>query len=263
MAKKRIMALALAIVALGLTITGVVIAATDANPGSLTKDPLALNGYPPTSADLAVTVSTGANVSVNANVMVNFKTGRVLALVHVPLVIATASINLIFADNKLYERSAEVANGPWLEAQVTTPNLFGASLELTKPDIDLITGFHKEVTTSGFSTTYVFTRHGVPLRSVVGSTTAYSKLGSLRWTITVGRQGEVEATTVVEKTPHATTTLNATVLSYNQPTHIDVPPAASTQPLSTSMLAKLLKSVNFSSVLIPSGVRSLGQSTIS
>jgi hypothetical protein len=261
MAKKRIMALALAIVAFGLTTMGVVIAATDSNPGSLIKDPLALNGYPPSSADLAVTVSTGANVSVNANVNVNFKTGRIAALVHFPLVIATASLNLIFADNKLYTRSAEVANGPWLGAKVTTPNLFGASLELTKPDIDLIAGFHKSVSTSGYSTTYLFTRDDVPMTSVIGA--SYSKLGSLRWTITVGSQGEVVATTVVEKTLHATTTLNVTVLSYNQPVHIDVPSADSTEPLSNSMLAKLLKSVNFNSVLIPSGIRSLGQSTIS
>jgi hypothetical protein len=263
MAKKRIMGLALAIVALALTVTGIVIAATDSNPGGASRDPLALHGYPPSSADLAVTVSTGANVSVTATLNVNFKTGRIAALVHFPLVIATASENLIFANNKLYARSAEVANGPWLESKVATPNLFGASLELTKPDIDLITGFHKEVSTSGYSTTYVFTRNDVPMTSVVGPSTAYSKLGYLRWTITVGSEGEVEASTVSEKTRHATTTLSVTVLSYNQPTRIDVPPAASTQPLSSSMLAKLLKSVNFSSVLIPSGVRSLGQSTIS
>jgi hypothetical protein len=42
-----------------------------------------------------------------------------------------------------------------------------------------------------------------------------------------------------------------------------VPTAASSEPLSTTMLAKLLKSVNFSSLLIPSDVRSLGQSSIS
>jgi hypothetical protein len=68
---------------------------------------------------------------------------------------------------------------------------------------------------------------------------------------------------VVEKTPHATTTLNVTVLSYNEPTRIDIPAKATTQPLSGSMLAKLLKSVNFNSVLLPSAVRSLGQSTVS
>jgi hypothetical protein len=212
---------------------------------------------------LAVTVSTGADVSVDATVNVNFKTGRIAALVHFPLVIATASLNLIFADNKLYARSAEVTNGPWLEAKVTTPNLFGASLELTKPDLDLITGFHKSASTSGYLTTFVFTRRDVPMTSVVGSAASYSTLGSLRWTITVGKQGEVVATTVVEKTRRATTTLSATVLSYNQPAKIDVPSAADSQSLSGSVLAKLLKSVNFNSVLIPSGVRSLGQSTVS
>jgi hypothetical protein len=241
----------------------VLIAATDSNPGGLTKDPLALNGYPPSSASLAVTVSTGADVNVNATVNVNFKTGRIAALVHFPLVIATASLNLVFAENEVYARSAEVTNGPWLETQVTTPNLFGASLELTKPDIDLIRGFHKDVSSSGYSTTYVFTRHDVPLTSVISSAKTYSKLGSIRWTITVGSQGEIESTSVVEKTPHATTTLNVTVLSYNQPAQIDIPTSNNTQPLSNSMLAKLLKSVNFNSVLIPSGVRSLGQSTIS
>ena len=137
------------------------------------------------------------------------------------------------------------------------------SLELIKPDIDLISGFHKTASANGYSTTFVFSRNDVPMTGVIGSSTAYSTLGSLRWTITVGSQGEVEASTVVEKTRHATTTLNVTVLSYNQPTHIDVPSATNTQPLSTSMLAKLLKSVNFNSVLIPSSVRSLGQSTIS
>jgi len=263
MAKKRIMTLALAIVAVGLTVTGIVIAATDSNPGSLTKDPLALNGYPPSSAELAVTMSTGPNVSVTGTVNVNFKTGRIAALVHFPLVVATVSENLIFANNELYARSADVANGPWLEAKVTTPNLFGASLELTKPDIDLIKGFHKSASASGYSRTFDFTRDNVPLTSVIGTATSYSKLGSIRWTITVGSQGEVEATTVVEKTRHATTTLNVTVLSYNHPAHIVVPSAANSQPLSNSMLAKLLKNVNFNSVLIPSGVRSLGQSTIS
>ena len=118
MAKKRFMALALAIVALGLTVTGVVIAATDSNPGSLTKDPLVLNGYPPSSAQLAVTVSTGSDVNVSGDVNVNFKTGRIAALVHFPLVIATATLNLVFANNKLYARSAEVSNGPWLETTV-------------------------------------------------------------------------------------------------------------------------------------------------
>ncbi len=166
MLKTRVMATALAVVALALTVTGVVIAATDSNPGDLAKDSLVLNGYPPKTAQLAVTVSTGSDVSVDATVNVNFRTNRIAAVARVPLVITTAAVNLVFANNELYARSADVENGPWFKASVTTPPLFGFSLEFTKPDIDLITGFHKTVTTSGYSTTYVFTRNDVPLSSV-------------------------------------------------------------------------------------------------
>jgi hypothetical protein len=257
------MALALAIVALGLTVTGVVLAATDSNPGGLKKDPLVLNGYPPSSANLSVSVSTGSNVTVNANVNVNFKTDRIAANVHFPVVVTTASVNAVFANNRLYARSADVANGPWFDANVTTPDLFGFSLEFTKPDIDLITGFQKSVTKSGYSTTYTFTRSNVPLSSAIGPSTQYSKLGSIRWTITVGSQGEVSASTLVEKTRHATTTVDVSVLSYNKPAKIDVPTSASSESLSSPMLTKLLKSVNFNSLLIPSAFHSLGQSTIS
>ncbi|MGH3733966.1 MAG: hypothetical protein ACRDVC_11470 [Acidimicrobiales bacterium] len=263
MAKKRVMGLAIAIVALALTITGVVIAATDPNPGSVTKDPLVLNGYPPSSAQLAMSVSTGSDVTVDANVNVNFKTGRIAALVHFPVVIETASINLVFAGNRLYARSADVNNGPWFETKLTTPNLFGISLEFTKPDIDLITGFHKTMTTNGYLTTYVFTSDDVPLSSAIGPSSAYSKLGKIRWTVTVGSQGEVEASTLMETLPHATTNLSLTVLSYNQPARIKTPSATNTKALSGSMFDKLLKSVNFSSLLVPSGVRSLGQASIS
>ena len=166
MLKTRVMATALAVVALALTVTGVVIAATDSNPGDLAKDALVLNGYPPKTAQLAVTVSTGSDVSVDATVNVNFRTNRIAAVARVPLVITTAAVNLVFANNELYARSADVDNGPWFKASVTTPPLFGFSLEFTKPDIDLITGFHKKVTSSGYSTTYVFTRDDVPLSSV-------------------------------------------------------------------------------------------------
>ncbi|MGC2485963.1 MAG: hypothetical protein WA359_06960 [Acidimicrobiales bacterium] len=263
MLKTRVMAIALAVVALGLTVTGVVIAATDSNPGDLAKDGLVLNGYPPTSAQLAVTVSTGSDVTVDATVNVNFKTNRISAVARVPLVITTASVNLVFANNELFARSADVQNGPWFKSSVTTPPLFGYSLEFTKPDIDLITGFHESVTKSGYSTTYVFTRDNVPLSSVFAPASAYSVLGSVRWTITVGSQGEVTASTLVEHARHLSTTITATVLSYNQPAHIAIPTSANSQSLSTGGLSSILDEVNFNSLLIPSALRSLGQTSIS
>ena len=111
------------------------------------------------------------------------------------------------ANDHLYARSADVSNGPWDETSLTTPSLFGISLELTKPDIYLITGFHKSVIQSGYSTTYTFTRKHVVLSTLLGSSKSLSTLGSVRWTITVGSQGEATASTLIVRSKHATTTV--------------------------------------------------------
>src|SRR5271155_68854 len=148
----RFMAPVLAVVACALTVLGVVIAATDSNPAGLAKDPLTLNGYPPKTADLGVTLTSGSGVRLTANVEVNFKSDRAAADVSFPLVVTSAEIDLRLAKGHLYARAADQASGPWLVTSLATPSLFGVSLELTRPDIDLITGFHKRVVTSGYST---------------------------------------------------------------------------------------------------------------
>jgi hypothetical protein len=259
---KRLMATTIAVVALLLTVFGVVVAATNSNSLSGGKDPLRLNGYPPKTADLYVTLSTGSNVKLNANVDVNFGTGRVSAVVHFPLVIATASVDVIAAHDRLFVRSADVSSGPWLSTHQSLPDLFGVSLELTKPDIDLITGFKKTESKSGYSTTYDFIRDGVAFTHLFDAANATSTLGSLQWSITVGSQGELTQSAVVERTTHATVKLNVTVLSYNQPVHIVIPSAANLEPLSGTGFGKLLSGVNFSSLLIPSGLTSFSQSSL-
>ena len=260
--KKRVMALTIGIVAILLTVVGVVVAATNSNSANGGKDPLALNGYPPKTADLLVTLSTGSNVKLNANVSANFMTGDVRAVVHFPLVITTASVDVIAAKNHLYARSADVSNGPWLTTHLSLPDLYGVSLELTKPDVDLITGFKQTVTTSGYSTTYHLSRDNVALSPLFGEAHATSTLGSIRWSITVGRQGELTQSSVVEHTKRSTVKLSVTVLSYNQPVHILIPSASNLEPLSRSGFAKILSTVNFTSLLIPVSLASLPQSSL-
>jgi hypothetical protein len=262
--KTRFMALTLIVVAFALTVTGIVIAATDLNPGGTVKDPLVLNGYPPSSANLLVTVSTGAPFGLSANVAVNFKSNRVDAVVRFPLVVATAAIELRLIDNHLYARSADASSGPWLAVALKTPALFGVALEMTKPDIDLITGFdHKTVTKSGYSTTYNFYRDHVAVSSLFGATTSSSSVGSVRWIITVGSQGEVSESTLTVKTKKAEMTLSVTVLSYNQPTTIARPPASSVKSVDSSVLQRLLNSQNLTSILVPKDLTSLAQAQLS
>jgi hypothetical protein len=260
--KKRVMATTLGIVALLLTVTGVVVAATNSNSVNGGKDPLRLNGYPPKTADLYVTLSTRSNVKLNANVGVNFTTGRVSAVVHFPLVITTASVNVIAAQGHLFVRSADVSSGPWLTTHVSLPDLFGLSLELTKPDIDLITGFKETQSKSGYATTYHFSRDDVAFTHLFDTANATSVLGSLQWSIAVGSQGEVTQSTVVEHTAHSTVNLSVTVLSYNQPVPVVVPSKKSWEPLSGTGFGTLLNGVNFSSLLIPSGLTSFSQSSL-
>jgi hypothetical protein len=263
MRKQRALAGTIALVALALSVMGVVIAAIDPNPGGLAKDPLVLNGYPPKTVQIAVAISTGSDVTLNATLEANFRTERVAALVHVPVVVTSASLNLVWAKGTLYARSADVENGPWFQTSQSMPDLFGLSLEFTKPDINLVGGFHKTVSRSGYTTTYVFTKNDVALTSLLAPSGSLSVLGSVRWTISVGSQGEVSASTLVEKTRHAETTISATVLSYDQPAPIQVPPTSATQSLSHSGVAGILKDVNFNSLLVPSALRSLGQTSIS
>ncbi len=72
-------------------------------------------------------------------------------------------MQLLLAKNHLYARTAAASSGTWFSFPLSTPALFGLALELTKPDINLISGFTSEtVSTSGYSTTRVFYRRDVP-----------------------------------------------------------------------------------------------------
>ena len=260
--RRRFLALVIAAVALVLTVTGVVIAATDSNPSGVAKDPLALNGYPPKTANLLVTISNSGGVGLSANVAVDFRDDRVDAVVRVPLVVVTAAVELRLAKGSLYARSADVSSGPWLATSLKAPSLFGVSLELTKPDIDLITGFNKTVVTSGYSTTYTFTNGHVALTSLFGPHTT-STLGSVRWTITVGSQGEASKSTLTVKSKRSTSTLSVTVLSYNKPVDVAVPTLVHREAASSGFVQQLFSVEDFAQILVPRELTSLAQTSIS
>jgi hypothetical protein len=134
---------------------------------------------------------------------------------------------------------------------------------MTKPDIDLITGFTKTVTKSGYSTTYSFSRDDVALQTLLGSKKSTSTLGSIRWTITVGSQGEVSQSTLKVMSKKSTTTISVKVLSYNQPLKIAAPSAHDVTPISGKALERLLSAEKFTSFLIPRDFTSLSQTNLS
>ena len=259
-AKQRVSALVLAAVALALTVTGVVLAATDANPGGLAKDTLRLNGYPPKTADLAVTLTSGSTPGLSANVSANFTTNRVEGIVRFPLVITIEALDVRLAAGHLFARPAIDASGPWFTTSLKTPSLFGVALEMTKPDVNLISGFTKTVAKSGYLTTYTYDRDHVALSSLFGAKTT-STLGSIHWTITVGSQGELTQSAITVRTKRQDMTLTVKVLSYNQPVTIAVPATSERKPLSGSFIEKLLKAENVATILVPKSL--LGSATVS
>ena len=262
--QQRYRALALAVVALALTITGVVVAATDPNPSGQAKDTFALNGYPPTSAQVTLSASVGPSQNVSADLGFNFTQNRVDAIVQIPVGIASVAVELRLIDNRLYARSAAVSSGPWMTLPYKTPALFGVALELTKPDIYLITGFtDKTVTKSGNYTTYSFFRDHVAVTSLLAAASSVARVGSVRWTITVGHQGEATQSTLTVATKNSTSTLTATVTSYNKPVSVPTPVSSDVKPIAASVIATLLHSKELSSLLIPKDFTTLSQAHLS
>jgi hypothetical protein len=259
----RVAPLTLAAVALALTLTGVIYAATDANPGAIAKDPLALNGYPPKSAEFQIKVSTGQAYSLNATVDVNFKTDSAQAQLLVPLLFSATQINLRLVHDHLYVGSPNLSSifgSTWVATPVKTPSLFGLSLELTKPDVSLISGLgHETVTKSGYSTTYAFQRDNVILATPSKSPVKLPTSFTVDVSITVGSQGELSAATVSESSKSSTLIASLNVVSYNHSVHVSAPPSREVKAVNLSQIEKLLAQSPFKDLLSPQNLGSLGE----
>ena len=265
---KRAGAIVLIVVAVALTVTGIVIAATDTNPGSSSTDNLALNGYPPRTADLAVSITTGQTYSVNADVTVNFVTNSVDAAVRVPFAFSSLNADLRLTHRHLYaglSNLQSIVGRSWISTPMKMPSLYGYSLELTKPDISLISGYtRKTVSTSGSITTYNFYRDHTTIRAPAGLPVTLPTLATVDFSISVGSQGEVTGLGLTVTSKRSTAAITVTVLSYNQPTAIVAPPARDVVPVTRSILKRLFGSTtSIPSLISPRSVAALGQIRLS
>ena len=256
-----------AAIALGLTTTGIVLAATDSNPTGIVKDPLALNGYPPKSAQMHVVISTGQQYNVTADVNVNFATNAVQADLQIPMFFSSAGVELRLVNRHLFAGApnlSSIIGAPWVSTPVGQPSLYGLSLEMTKPDISLISGFtHETITTNGYSTTYDFQRDNVTINHPSGLPFTVPKRANVDFTITTGSQGELTATGFSVTSPHSTASVYATVLSYNRPAAIVAPPSNQVKKIDQSLLHRLFGTSPAGSFLSPKGVASLGKMRLS
>lgn len=238
---RRAPGVALAVVALALTVTGIVIAATD-TVGPSAKDPLALNGYPPTSARLLVVLSAGGH-HISANVDVNFATNAVQADVNLPLLFSTTTLELRLVGGHLYATVpslASVLGSTWVSVSESAPPLFGLSLEMTKPDVNLVSGYSSLTTThSGYKTTYTYHYARVHI-GALGNLPISLPKGAINFSVTVGKQGELTGASLTAKSKGDHVSIAVTVLSYNKPAVIVAPPRGEVKPVGSGFLNKLL-----------------------
>jgi len=254
------------IIATGLTVFGIVLAATDSNPADIPKDSLALNGYPPKTAEVAVTVTTGNAITVHAIVDVNFQTNKIEATFEVPLLLSGVPVDLRIIGDEAYASTPNfqaTVGRPWISLKEKLPSLFNYSLEFVRPDISFISGFSREtVTKNGYFVTHDFSRDNVALKDLGASTSTLPKVGSLNWSITTGKQGEVTASTVKVSMKHQSTMIRATVIAYNQHVAIARPNADEVKAESSTYLKGLLGSGALS-VLVPANLSNLGTTSLS
>jgi len=82
--------------------------------------------------------------------------------------------------------------------------LYNYSLEMVKPDISLISGFPLTWSRRMFFVTHDFRRDNVAVTQLGASSSTLPKVGSLDWSITTGKQGEVTASTLSVAERHHT-----------------------------------------------------------
>lgn len=250
------------LVACGLTLYGIVLAAVDPNPsGGPYRDPLALNGYPPTSVGLSFTVHSESPYTLTGTADINLKTTTARAVVQVPFVLGTVTFSATALHNQVFFNNANL-NTPthpvWYHTHLSFPSLFGGALELTMPDIALIKGFPiTSVRHGAHSTTYTFEKSGIAV-TPVSATHAHSTLGSEAWTITTGQQGEVTASSLKIRTPHAFTAVSVTVLWYNHRVSVVAPPRSQWAALPASLGKQIRTTSVLNDFVIPNALYSLG-----
>src|SRR5487761_2397423 len=251
---RKVAGFGLAAVSLALTVTGVVIAATDSSPAG-NSDPLALHGYPPRSAQLHVVISTGQAYEVTADLNINFRTDALSARVYAPLLFSAVEVDARLVHRHVYLTSpnlSTIIGTRWLSMNAGQPSLYGLSLEMTHPELGLISGFtQKTVTRSGPFTTYDYRRANVSITAPQGLP------------VTVGQSGEITATRLVVTSKHSTASVTVTVTSYNGPARIVAPPARQVTPVDTSRLGQIFGSPSLGNLLSPQGIASLGQVSLS
>ena len=267
---KRAFAIILAVVALILTVTGVVIAATDSNPGG-TGDALALHGKPPTSAVIDYTLSTGQAEQMTGTLNVDFTKNQASGTLSIPVGLSTTTVGVVLANDHLYlgvPSLSSVLHTPWVSMPYATPSLFGLSLEMAAPKLDFSLLTSKGFTAlapehNGSLTTYTFTRSAAHLSTPANVPLKLPHRLKLAISVTLGSEGQIAGLAITLSSPSAHLELALTVVSYNTKVDVGIPPTRDVSPLTKKIKKTILGTTGaggqINQLLTPQGLGALGQ----
>jgi len=255
---QRVGALALAAVALALSIFGVVLAATDSNPAGISDRAVALNGYPPKTVDMQLTITSNGGSSILADAKIDFQKQFMHISMDIPSAFSSTPVEIVVTNSDLYVGSqglVSLAGKPWIsEALTTNPPFFGLSLEMTKPDVALVTSYRRLLTQhDGELTTYNFGRAMV-LRPLTNGQIKKPVSGSMNFSITTGKEGQVTAANVTFSSPSHSISVTSRILSYNQPVKVKMPPASQVASNQQTLITSLWNALPVAEMLSPTNL---------
>ncbi len=266
---KRVAVVALAVVSLLLTAIGVALAASDSNSVADNAANLALHGKVPMTANASFVIDTGGPYQVTGEAALDFKHNRVAGSISIPTVFSMSTISVVVSNHQVYfgvPSLSSIVKKPWVTSPLPSGfDLFPVALTLAKIKVDLpfLRGIgHLTVKHDGALTTYTFVRHHLKLHSAaVGSQLKLPASVNVSLAITTASAGQLAAATLRVSTKSAHFSISLTILNYDHPVSITVPPKKDVTDLTKGLSRQFFgkSSSPLGQLLTPQGIASLGQ----
>ena len=237
-----------AVIAIVLSTTGVVLAATDSNPHGYSADPLSLHGYAPKSADIQITISANSSALASGDLQVDFRHSAGHLTLGSSVGGFGAQLQMILASQHVYLVNGGTADRPYVNLGKVGISWIGVSFEMAHPQVNLLAllGAVHDALSTNAQGEKVHTLKITGKNLSLGSGLSIQNATSIE--VTVGRGGELTGITVHVRSKHSAEDIALRVISYNQPVKVTTPLPSQ---ISTQMgnLNQLLKMVGISSAL--------------
>jgi len=176
----------------------------------------------------------------------------------IPSAFSSTPVQIVITNSDMYVGSqglVSLTGKPWISEQLgTSPPFFGLSLEMTKPDVALISSYRRLLTQyNGEFTTYNFARN-MTLRPLSSGQIKNSVSGTMSFSITTGKEGQVTAANVTFSSRAHSISVAAKVRSYNQPMKVSIPPTSQVLANQKSLITSLWNALPVAEILSPSNL---------